>query len=356
MQGAIRFGAIVALCAVASTARAARDSYPEDEERTSADDLLLGHHFFQLPALQPLSFMTTHVGLRQGVSTLDVPDAPVTTSHTTDIHALAVSDTLEIGIQFLKRFQALVGANATAFSGTGVKNIIVGGAAYSYRGSLGLGFNIWRGPTTNLSVRAIGEGGSARKFLVLNLLDFVASEPTRETIDQIIGGNTGKLITDEATRWSGSLSFHVSQSLGKAFALQGTLGLTFADINTRFFNATLAQFSEVGLTLWVPNFAVAADFDFRSVVPGFPLDVMAEYGLQLPHASNRTSGNSAWLSSTNTIAFGAYYSGRRNLLLGVNFARVLQLQTTQGIDADGRPYPTGRPTYDTLLLSLRYTW
>ncbi len=298
--------------------------------------------------------MTTHFGVANGFQIISVPDVPVVGSRTATVDAAGVHAEFDFAVQFLQRFELNADLRADAFSGTGVGSIIVGGAGYSYGGSLGAGATIFRGPTTELSARLQGDVGSAHKILLLNLLNGLASGGRVQTVLQIIGGNLGRLVTSSATRGAGTANLNLAQSIGKAFGLQLTAGVTVAGFSIDYFDETRGRPTSTDLTLWTPHFAAEVEMDVRRLVPQVPLAVNAEYSLDWTHVSG--GGDEEWFDPTSSVAFGLYYSGRRELSLGVSYILVPSLATRTGIDANARTYPVGRPDLNAFLLSMRYIW
>ena len=60
--------------------------------------------------------------------------------------------------------------------------------------------------------------------------------------------------------------------------------------------------------------------------------------------------------NTSSVALGLYYTGRRNLQLGLVGATVLHAEPRIGVDAEGNPAKSGRPMLNTGQLVLRYIW
>jgi hypothetical protein len=78
---------------------------------------------------------------------------------------------------------------------------------------------------------------------------------------------------------------------------------------------------------------------------------MGEYGFRVTHFKGD------WLKSVSSLALGAYYSGRKDLEVGVSgFYTFTFDTTTAGLDETGRPYPSGTPSAWGGVIKLRYTW
>jgi hypothetical protein len=98
--------------------------------------------------------------------------------------------------------------------------------------------------------------------------------------------------------------------------------------------------------------SVAVSLDGAPV--GFPLALQPEYQLGAAFAED-DSGNSKSLVS-HVLGVGLYYSGRRDLQVGVAGAMVLGLPTAQGLDAANHPAESGSPSLYYGQFILRYVW
>jgi hypothetical protein len=369
-RGAMRLVASVALCCAAlsfaSASAAAAESAEGDkgapspelqrtDHETVTDELILGHHLFQFPMLQPSSFMTTHVSSRLGLALVRAPDSPVVPGQTFDVDALGVSERLGGSVRFLDRFELFATGNANAYAGTAAESVIVGGAGWAYGGEGGLGFRIFKGESTQLSARAWFGGGTARRVQVLTLLS-AAFTGQPETLPNIVNGNVSNLVISKVTNTEEALAFSFAQCLGRALGLQVTAALSHTFLDVRLFSQQLNAFVTPGVNVWTPDLAFALDFDLRRLVPAVPIAFLAEYDIQWSHAHDDYTGISEWLDTANTLAGGIYYSGRPELQLGLSIVGALPFETTEGFSATGRPFPAGRTHEVTFLLPLRYTW
>ncbi len=352
------------ICGIGLAAQAARAEEGHDEPvhvvepappraRSAADELVLGGHFFQLPALQRSPFITTYFSLRQGFQTIDSPDAPVRPGRTYGVDALGVVERIDAGFEFLKVLQLTIGVDAAAYSGNGFKSVVVGGAGYSYRGHVGAGARIFRGSSTQLTARASLEAGNADQLQTLTLINALITQP-QQSIDQIIDGTLGRLIVNKANRTAENLSFHLAQSFGPALGLQLEAGLEHANIDVEFFSEALARADDTSVSFWTPDFAVAVGLDLKPLVPVLPISVMGEYSITSAHASSDLG--SQWLTTSQRAGVGVYYSGRPELALGLSAYRTFSVETTEGFNPSGNALPGGRPRTDTVLLTLGYTW
>ena len=105
-----------------------------------------------------------------------------------------------------------------------------------------------------------------------------------------------------------------------------------------------------------PELDGALTFDLRPLLEQLPLELIAEYSINWSHVNTREPGLSKWLEAQQVISGGAYYSGRKDLQVGLNVRHILTFETTQGFDAAGRPFPLGKPDFTAVQLTLRYIW
>lgn len=322
------------------------DTVPETTEQ------VLGGHLFMFPVLQDPAFITTRIAFTQALELLSVPDAPVRAGRTYDVSALGVDESISFAARFLDRFEASIGGAAEAYSGSGVKSALVGGAAYWFDGQLGLGMRLWRGRRTELSMRLGGAFGSSKRVEFIPVLQQLVQQPAT-SVDQILDGNTGRKIVTPASRDAVRISFHLAHAFSRAFGFQGAflVSESFMHLNVAYDDQR-----RISGNVTAPELDGAVTFDLRPLVKQLPLGLIAEYSANWSYVATSEPGLSKWLEARQVISGGAYYSGRKDLQVGLNVRHILTFETTQGFDAAGRPFPMGKPNFTALQLTLRYIW
>jgi hypothetical protein len=126
--------------------------------------------------------------------------------------------------------------------------------------------------------------------------------------------------------------------------------MTHANMHIEYYSAQERAWHDVHAILWTPEFAVAGTMDLAPITV-VPVAFMAEYGFRATHVSRGD-----WNKAFQEIALGAYYSGRPDLQVGAAFDYIFTFDTTVGLDATGRPYPSGTPSAIGGRITLRYTW
>ncbi len=81
---------------------------------------------------------------------------------------------------------------------------------------------------------------------------------------------------------------------------------------------------------------------------------MAEYQVELDNTSAETGESAS--TTAHFVGLGLYYTGRRNLLIGVGGATQLGLEPVVGQDAAGAPLKSGSPSLWFGQFILRYVW
>lgn len=327
-----------------------RDWATDDSET----EQILGGHLFIFPSLQKSAFMTTNIAFTQALELLNVPNVPVRPGRTYDVNAFGVDESIDLGVRFLKRFEVSLGGAAEAYAGSGIKSALAGGAAYRFKGELGLGMRLLRSSHTQLAFRLGGELGSAKRVDFIPVITSLATETAPATVDAVVDGNIGKQIVTPARRVAVTGSFNVAQSLSRAFGLQGAVVFTESFVHLDLFQQQNERVFDITLT--TPELDAAVTFDLRPLVPPVPIAFIAEYSVRWTHVGTQEPGYSKWLSAESMFGLGAYYSGRKDLQVGLQYLGILRFETTQGFDAAGRPFPIGNPNYNALQLTLRYTW
>jgi hypothetical protein len=323
------------------------DVVPETAEQ------VLGGHLFMFPVLQDTAFMTTRIEFAQALELLSVPDAPVRPGRTYDVSALGVDESISFAARFLDRFEAGLGGAAEAYSGDGVKSALVGGAAYWFDGRLGLGMRLWRGRRTELSIRLGGAFGSSKRIEFIPVLQQLSAQPGSVSVDQVLDGTTGRKVVTPASRDAVKLSFNLAHAFSRAFGFQGAFSVNDSFIRL---NVTYDDQRRISGNVIAPELDGAITFDLRPLVEQVPIALIAEYSINWSHVDSTEPGVSKWLEAQQVIAGGAYYSGRKDLQVGLVVRHILSFETTQGFDASGRPFPLGKPDFTALQLTLRYIW
>jgi hypothetical protein len=270
------------------------------------------------------------------------------------VSALGLDESIKFSARFLHRFEASVGAAAEAYSGSGVKSALVGGAAYWFNGQVGLGMRIWRGRRTEISTRIGGTFGATKRLEFIDVLNDIASTGTQQTVDNIIDGDAGRRVVTPASSDALSVSFHVAHALSRAFGLQGTFR-----VNESWFRLSLFHPDERRIhgEVTSPELDAALTYDLRPLVSFLPIELIGEYSVRWSYVATREPGLSGWLESQQTVGGGVYYSGRADLQIGLHVRHILAFATTQGFEPNaGRPFPMGKPEFTALQLTLRYIW
>ncbi len=323
------------------------DPTPEEKEQ------VLGGHLFIFPVLQEPAFMTTHVAFAQALELLSVPDAPVRPGRTYDVSALGVDESIRFSARFLDRYEASIGGAAEAYSGSGIKSALVGGAGYWFNGQVGLGMRLWRGRRTQVSARLGGTFGATKRLEFINVVDDVASQGAAQTVDDIIDGTTGRRVVTPASNDALRVSFHVAHALSRAFGLQGSFGVSESWLRLTLYHPDERR---IHGEITSPELDAALTYDLRPLVSFLPIELIGEYSVRWSYVATQEPGLSKWLEAQQILGGGAYYSGRADLQIGLHVRRILTFETTQGIDANGRPFPMGKPEFTALELTLRYIW
>jgi hypothetical protein len=323
------------------------DPIPETTEQ------VLAGHLFMFPILQDTAFMTTHITFAQALELLQVPDAPVRAGRTYDVSALGVDESIQFGARFLDRFEASLGGAAEAYSGSGVKSALVGGAAYWFDGPLGVGMRIWRGRRTEFSTRIGGAFGSSKRVEFIPVLQQIAAQPAATTVDAVVDGDTGRKITTPASRDAVKVSFNLAHAFGRTLGFQGAFALSESFIHL---NVAYDDQRRISGNVTTPELDGALTFDMRPLLEQLPLALIAEYSIAWSYVATQEPGLSKWLEARQVISGGAYYSGRKDLQVGLNVRHILTFETTQGFDTQGRPFPLGKPNFTAVQLTLRYIW
>lgn len=314
----------------------------------------LGGHTFLFPMLQQSAFVSSYVGIREGVAVYDVPALPIGRLGTQDVSLAGYQQMLDLGLQ-LTHWLGLWGeARGTLYSGLTVGSFMSDGATFQASGDGGVVVRLlhFESSGTQLSLRAGGGYERGRELTLLPLLTAIVDTPG-VTLESILRGSLGELLVVPTSEYSVNGGVFLAQALGGSFlGLQASASATRAWRTRRPFEPIEGGRVDHATTATRINLAAALTADFKSL--GVPLALMGEYlftaGYQSEVALARTD------LRTSSVGLGLYYSGRPNLQLGLGGVAVLDSEPRIGRDADGNPAKSGEPTLTYGQLILRYIW
>ena len=314
----------------------------------------IGGATFLLPILQQQSFVSTYVGIREGVAVYHVPDLSIGILGPQDVSLAGYQQTLDLGLR-LTRWLGLWGeARGTIFTGLTLSSLLVGGGSFVASGEGGLVLRLlhFESSGTQLSLRAGGGYERGRALTLLPLLSAIVDTPG-VTLRSILDGNLREFLLVPIAERSVTGGLYLAQALGGPFlSLQSSASARRAWRTFRPFDPAVGDRVDLGTTATRFDLAVALTADFKPL--GVPLGLMGEYlfttGRQTEVALARTNLN------THSVALGLYYTGRPNLQLGLGGVTVLDAEPRIGRDVRGNPVMSGRPRLAYGQLILRYIW
>ncbi|MCP3099869.1 hypothetical protein LZ198_13420 [Myxococcus sp. K15C18031901] len=320
---------------------------PNDAHRELKD------HVFLFPILQSSAFVTSHVGVREGLARYDVPDLPVGDLGTVDVLLTGFQQTLDLGVGITPWLGVEGFARATFVAGANVRSLVSNGASASLLGEVGPVVRVWRNDHsgTQLTVRANFGYQKGNEVTVLPLVRNILDTPGL-TLDDVVNGNTGKLLRIRSKEVVLNGGLYLAQSFGSVFSLQASARVGYAWQQREPFDPVSELFITQKTHALRVNLAVALAVDFASL--DVPVALMGEYlfgtGRQtetdLPHRTLHSS----------TIALGVYYTGRPNLQVGLGAVTTLDAEPRRGLGPEGRDAQSGKPTLSYGQLILRYIW
>ncbi|PTL82576.1 hypothetical protein [Vitiosangium sp. GDMCC 1.1324] len=314
----------------------------------------LGGHNFLFPMLQQSAFVSSYVGLRSGAAVYDVPDLPIGRLGTVDVSLTGYQQTLDLGVR-LTRWLGLWGqARGTLYAGLTVGSFLSDGANFQAGGDGGLVVRLLHldSSGTQLSLRGGGGYQQGRELSLFTLVTSILDTPGA-TLEDILRGRLGELVTVPTSEYSANGGLFLAQALGgSVMGFQASASATRIWRSRRPFDSVLGDRVDQYSTSTRVDLAAALSADFKPL--GVPLALMGEYlftaGYQSEVALARTNLN------TSSVGLGLYYSGRPNLQFGLGGVAVLHAESRIGRDSDGNPAKSGRPTLYYGQLILRYIW
>lgn len=344
----------VVLSLFASPALAESKEGEACSEPCSARSRQLKGHTFLFPILQQSAFVTSHVGIREGLARYDVPDVPVNDLEPLDVHLTGIQQTLDLSLGITDWLGVTGYGRATIITGTNADGLLASGATVDLIGQLGAVARILRNDTsgTQLSFRAHYGYNRGREITLLPLVNAIVNTP-QITVGGIIDGDLGQFLFVPRKESSAQGGLYVAQSFGRVFSIQASGAAEYAWQTRRPFDSALGgRFDQDTHALRV-FLSLAATLDIYPVT-AVPLAVMGEYVFRTGF-QERVDQDDRTLKDS-TAALGIYYSGRANLQLGLGAVRTFNAEPRPGLGAGGRQLESGEPSLSYGELILRYVW
>jgi len=340
---------ILALSLLALTARGAA---AQEESRA------LATHRYIPPLLQQPAFITTHFGVREGVTSLIVPDAPLELG-TDELRALGFTQAIDLGVKITDYVGLYGTASGSVTSGIDAGSAFEVGADLEGAFELGAVLRLARFEPigTEISLRFSGGMQLANGFDVAQFIEAV-EEATTQSVAAVRRSDALALLSTPSTsrRLGGGL--FVAQTLLPQLGLQASLALRQTKTTARPFDfVKRARVDETKDSLDLEA-AVALSFDASSL--RVPLALMPEYRLVRTKVESRDdAGEKSELTYvSHYVGIGLYYSGRENLVLGAGAVFGLNLEGDRlaWTTAEGTPRRSGAPSERQGQFVLRYVW
>lgn len=277
---------------------------PDRRQGLAADaSRTLGGHTFLTPVGGPSPFVTTHIGLSIGFEHAVFPSMDLRDGGRYDATVGALSQRLELGVQILPRLGLLIaggGLVATGFDGPSALNLGADGSGSWLVGLEGVAVRI-ESTGTQVGARISVEGSAGGRIASIAGL-------FNEAITTLQVPSPGDLFAPESS-YTGRFGWSAAQAIGPHASAQAWIGWAAS------WTTSGAGPAEHALDL-TGGFALTAD-----AAPRVPLAIVLEYDGDSVLRGSVAGGASpsAILSPRGASSFltGVYYSGRRDLLLGV---------------------------------------
>lgn len=310
-------------------------------------------HTFLFPILQKSSFVTTHVGIREGIARYDVPDLPIGRLGTSDVLLEGLQQTIDLGFGITDWLGLDGFAQGVVIVGGNGRSLVINGGETNLNGEVGPVIRLWHSDTsgTQISVRANFSYTKTHEITVFPFVSAIVNNPLL-TIEDVVNGNLDELIRVPSKETAVNGGAYLAQAFSRTFSLQASANGEYGwDTREPFDTTTNLRLSQKTHSARVNVFAaLAADF----APHGIPVAVMGEYLF--------TVGRQTYVDlpdqtlSASSVALGVYYSGRTNLQLGLGAATTIHAARRRGLGPAGETLESGNPNLKYGQLILRYIW
>jgi hypothetical protein len=310
-------------------------------------------HTFLFPILQSTAFVTTHLGLREGIARYDVPDLPIGTLGRTDVLLTGLQQTLDLGLGITDWLGLEGFARATIVTGANSRSLAINGGSVNLAGEAGAIVRVWRNENsgTQISARANFGYDKGSEITVLPLVSGILNNPLL-TLEDVVQGNLRQLIRVPNSETSVNGGGYLAQAFSRTFSLQASARAEYGWREREPFDLVAGGRITEKTHAFRVNLAAALAADFAP--HGVPVALLGEY---LFTTGRETDVDLPDMTlSTSTLALGVYYSGRPNLQVGLGVVDVLNATRRRGLGAEGQTLESGNPTLTSGQFILRYIW
>jgi hypothetical protein len=303
---------VVQATAAAPTAGAAPDEWGS---RT-----LKGHTFPAMVSPNALgAFVTTDFGVRQGFAITSLTLAPSGGAPVT-LNLAGLDQKFNLGVKITDWLGVFADGEGQVLLGTNVKSIAIGPNDFSFTGEGGAVLRLFRieSSGTQLALRASGGGGPGIGANVNGLLANLVKNP-QGSVENVINGKVGKYLLTPESQVNVTGSLNAAQPLTKNFGLQ----LTFAFEDLIQSESPFSGTTSVSESTNTPEMNVAFAVSIDGAPSGVPIAFVPEYEL------TKAFGSAGYVG--NNLFAGLYYTGRRDLLVGVSGGTTLGLPDSESL-------------------------
>ena len=273
----------------------------ERSHRELAGHLFLPSHLIQDPFSVTSfgSYFGVGVGEARGPELVDLGPPPVFAPDSKWYGYTGLAQQFSLDVRIIEYLSARLMLLAGAFQGTGSGSALVVGTNVRMVGDIELKGSLPLGKHVRLALSAGAAYGPVYNILILDGLVDVINQCRADPNCTISAGDFLKE-TDTVT-WNATLS-----AAWAPFPFLGFMG------NVQFLNPR-----STGSTVVSQNgakFAAAAEFDAKPLVSWLPLGVSLVYSIVTPIGSGG-------VTTTQNTGFGLFYTGRKDLALGIEIDR-----------------------------------
>jgi hypothetical protein len=315
----------------------------------------MGGHTFLVPALQESAFVLTTVGLRQGFAWKSIPAFPAGGLGRTTLTLSGVTMNADLGVRLVDWLALTAELGAFVMTGSNVRSLVEYGGEHLYGGGIGLAAKIARfeKTKTQLGAHVKGRFESGRLITERSLVGALVAGGGPGSVEEVAQGPSGNLLLspETVTRFKGSLN--LAQAINRTFGLQAEVGLGFVGTSIQAYDLGNQAGVEQTFSTTIPTIAVALGAD--GTTSHVPLAALVEY--QIGFARSRDDSTGSTSSRTqHLLAVGGYWSGRRDLQVGLVASAQLGLEPVTGVTGAGAAAPSDKPAIYALEAVARYVW
>ena len=326
-----------------------------EEALSWGDDREFGGHRFLALSMQPSALIRSFFGFDQSASVITVPGFPVGSSgQRFDVMTEGLGERLAFGFRVSELLAVDAFGKLNVGYGPDGPSLLFRGGYFRIGGGLGATFRILRNDSVQLSLRPYVSVGTSEQYNVLGLVEGARQLEPDEKVEEVLQQEESRqLIVYQSQRVLGA-SLLAAWVLNPALGVQASVSSAWSRDKLDANQNEYVRERTTNYLMMSAGFSVEYDFWLRGIAMAMNAEYLGSYGRL---ADNPFPTEKSRIS--HRLGGGVYYTGRKDLQLGVSYYSVLGLSEVTGTPTSGddtTELDSDPVTLDVLSFNVQYIW